>query len=338
MGKVMQASKGQADGKTATALLRSRRACHVPFVLGMDDDELGPDSILWQYAGDTRIAFMGATIGLLQLMHPAIGAGVMEHSDFFGDPYDRVFRSLPAILGAVYDGPTPTPPADGCATSTRRSRASTRRAAATTPSPRRRTGGRTPRSSSWPSRSSTATTTVASPTAEREQLYQEGLVWYRRYGVSDRDVPRHRGRVPGALGPLLRRGPRDERGGRVRAAAAAQADPRPAPAVAASRSRAWCVAARCPASSRCRPASARSAGCPPVVRAALRHPVDPGRPAPARRPRARRPQDLAASSRSRCGGSPGPRTQWKRVPPASVARWPRLDPRSGTAGCRAAHR
>src|SRR3546814_9985004 len=24
---------------------------------------------------------------------------------------------------------------------------------------------------------------------EREQLYQEGLVWYRRYGVSDRDVP-----------------------------------------------------------------------------------------------------------------------------------------------------
>ena len=36
-------------------------------------------------------------------MHPAIGAGVLEHSNFFEDPTDRVFRSLPRILGAVYD-------------------------------------------------------------------------------------------------------------------------------------------------------------------------------------------------------------------------------------------
>jgi uncharacterized protein (DUF2236 family) len=36
--------------------------------------------------GDTRIGFLGASIGLLQLLHPAIGAGVLEHSDFFGDP------------------------------------------------------------------------------------------------------------------------------------------------------------------------------------------------------------------------------------------------------------
>src|SRR5258708_39892082 len=67
--------------------------------------ELGPGSLLWRWAGDTRIAFLGGTIGLLQLMHPAIGAGVLEHSDFFGDPYGRVFRSLPRILGVVYDGP-----------------------------------------------------------------------------------------------------------------------------------------------------------------------------------------------------------------------------------------
>src|SRR2546428_5085792 len=67
--------------------------------------ELGPDSLLWRWAGDSRIAFLGGTIGLLQLMHPAIGAGVLEHSDFFGDPYGRVFRSLPRILGVVYDGP-----------------------------------------------------------------------------------------------------------------------------------------------------------------------------------------------------------------------------------------
>src|SRR6188472_244859 len=65
--------------------------------------DLGPDSLLWRYAGDQRISFVGPTIGILQLMHPAIGAGVLEHSNFFGDPWGRIFRSLPRILGAVYD-------------------------------------------------------------------------------------------------------------------------------------------------------------------------------------------------------------------------------------------
>src|SRR5260370_20829730 len=67
--------------------------------------ELGPSSLLWRWAGDARIGLMGGTIGILQLLHPAIGAGVSEHSDFFRDPFDRIFRSLPRILGVVYDGP-----------------------------------------------------------------------------------------------------------------------------------------------------------------------------------------------------------------------------------------
>ena len=46
--------------------------------------ELGPTSLLWRYAGDTRIAFLGSTIGLLQLMHPAIGAGVLELAEITG--------------------------------------------------------------------------------------------------------------------------------------------------------------------------------------------------------------------------------------------------------------
>ena len=51
-----------------------------------------------------RIAFEGGTAGLLQTMHPAIGQGLIDHSDFFNDPVDRVFRSLPGILGTVYGG------------------------------------------------------------------------------------------------------------------------------------------------------------------------------------------------------------------------------------------
>ncbi|SKW25410.1 Uncharacterized protein conserved in bacteria [Mycobacteroides abscessus subsp. abscessus] len=52
-----------------------------------------------------RIAFTGGTAGLLQTMDPAIGYALIEHSNFFADPVDRVFRSLPPILGTVYDDP-----------------------------------------------------------------------------------------------------------------------------------------------------------------------------------------------------------------------------------------
>ena len=53
---------------------------------------------------ESMLTVLAASVGLLQLMHPSIGAGVLEHSDFFDDPYDRVFRSVPWILGVVYDG------------------------------------------------------------------------------------------------------------------------------------------------------------------------------------------------------------------------------------------
>ncbi len=155
----------------------------------MYHDVLGPGSLLWRYAGDTRIAFMGGTIGLLQLMHPAVGAGVMEHSDFFGDPFDRVFRSLPAILGAVYDGP------EAAATGTWvRDQHTTIRGV---DAQGRRYHALTPETYWW----AHATFQFMAEQvvdryddrrlshAEREQLYQEGLVWYRRYGVSDREVP-----------------------------------------------------------------------------------------------------------------------------------------------------
>lgn len=158
---------------------------------GLSDD-LGPDSLLWQYAGDTRIAFMGATIGLLQLMHPAVGAGVMEHSDFFGDPMGRVFRSLPAILGAVYDGPD--------AVETGRWVRDQHTTIKGVDAAARRYHALDPATFWW----AHATFQFMAEQvvdryddrrltpAEREQLYQEGVTWYRRYGVSDRCVPADR--------------------------------------------------------------------------------------------------------------------------------------------------
>ncbi|HUE06132.1 MAG TPA: oxygenase MpaB family protein [Acidimicrobiales bacterium] len=151
--------------------------------------ELGPETLLWRWAGDTRIAFMGATIGLLQLMHPAIGAGVLEHSDFFGDPYGRVFRSLPRILGAVYDGPD----ADVTGHEVR----DFHRTIKGVDDQGRRYHALDPETFWW---AHATFQYMAEQVAdrfdrhrltpeEREQLYKEGVEWYRRYGVSDRSVP-----------------------------------------------------------------------------------------------------------------------------------------------------
>lgn len=152
-------------------------------------DRLGPESLLWRYAGDTRIAFMGATIGLLQLMHPGVGAGVMQHSDFFNDPYDRVERSLPAILGAVYDGRD--------AVETGRWVRDQHKTITGTDPAGRRYHALDPETYWWAhatfqfmaeqvvDRYDDRRLTVA----DREQLYREGITWYRHYGVSERPVP-----------------------------------------------------------------------------------------------------------------------------------------------------
>lgn len=135
---------------------------------------------------------MGGTIGLLQLMHPAIGAGVLEHSDFFRDPYGRVFRSLPRILGVVYDGPY--------ARTTGRTVRDFHRDIKGVDGQGRSYHALNPETYWW---AHATFQFMAEQVAdrfdrhrlsgdEREQLYQDGVEWYRRYGVSDRVVPADR--------------------------------------------------------------------------------------------------------------------------------------------------
>lgn len=68
-------------------------------------DRLGPDSLSWRYAGDWRTILIGPWVGLVQLALPALGAGVVQHSAFYTEPWDRFLRSIPQIAGVVYDGP-----------------------------------------------------------------------------------------------------------------------------------------------------------------------------------------------------------------------------------------
>ena len=67
---------------------------------------LGPDSLVWRYLGDRRYGLFGRAATTLQVMHPAISAGVAQHSAFFSEPIARAIRSINMIVGTVYDADT----------------------------------------------------------------------------------------------------------------------------------------------------------------------------------------------------------------------------------------
>lgn len=150
--------------------------------------EIGPDSLLWHYAGDWRIGFTGLSAGVLQLMHPAIGAGVAEHSKFFDEPWDRIYRSIPEIIGTVYD---PDPEATGHKVRDYHKDIKGKDEQG------RRYHALNPETYWWAHATfHTMVEDVADrfshrnlSQAEREQLYAETTEWYRRYGLSMRPVP-----------------------------------------------------------------------------------------------------------------------------------------------------
>jgi uncharacterized protein (DUF2236 family) len=152
---------------------------------------LGPGSILWSTAGDPRGLVTGSTAGIMQLMLPGLGAGVTDHSNFFDDPFDRIFRSIPYIWGSIFAADD----AEGD------ERGRTIRDFHPDIKGTDHNGNRyhalDPEVFWW----AHATFTweffrarelyFARPLrrAEQDQLYAETVTWYRRYGVSDRPVP-----------------------------------------------------------------------------------------------------------------------------------------------------
>jgi uncharacterized protein (DUF2236 family) len=93
---------------TATPTTSTRSATPNPrrvgAVAGPAAEPLGPDSLTWKYFGDLRTGMMGVWIGAIQNMYPELGAGVEEHSSLLREPLQRVARSVYPIMGVVYDG------------------------------------------------------------------------------------------------------------------------------------------------------------------------------------------------------------------------------------------
>ena len=66
----------------------------------------GPGSLLYESYGDRAGFLFAPATGLMQLMYPALGKGVEEHSAFYEEPFERLVRSVPQILGMIFDGDT----------------------------------------------------------------------------------------------------------------------------------------------------------------------------------------------------------------------------------------
>lgn len=141
--------------------------------------------LLWKWATDWRMGLTGLSNGILQLMHPGLGAGVIDHSDFFSDPWDRINRSLGPIVASIRDDDT---------------------AHAIKEMHRHITGvdangdkyhALNPEIFWWAHATLYRAAEQAARRfsadgltgAERESMYAEGVIWYQRYGVSDRSVP-----------------------------------------------------------------------------------------------------------------------------------------------------
>ncbi|NLD78430.1 MAG: DUF2236 domain-containing protein [Acidimicrobiales bacterium] len=152
---------------------------------------VGPGSLLWETAGDPRSLLSGTAAGIMQLMLPGLGAGVTDHSDFFNDPFDRIFRSIPLIWGSIFAADDQEGDRRG------------RQIRDFHPDIKgvddkgRKYHALDPDVYWWAHATFTWEFFRARELyflrplsrSDKEQLYAETVTWYRRYGVSERPVP-----------------------------------------------------------------------------------------------------------------------------------------------------
>ena len=150
---------------------------------------LGPDSLTWKYFGDLRTGMMGIWIGAIQNMYPELGAGVEEHSILLREPLQRVARSVYPIMGVVYDGDR--------AAQTGRQIKGYHRTIKGVDATGRRYHALNPETFYWAHATFFMLVIKVAEhfcggltEAEKRQLFDEHVQWYRMYGMSMRPVPK----------------------------------------------------------------------------------------------------------------------------------------------------
>jgi uncharacterized protein (DUF2236 family) len=72
-------------------------------VIRHSDGLFGPESVAWRVHGDVTTMMIGGVAGLLlQMLHPAVLAGVWDHSNFRGDMQGRLRRTARFIALTTY--------------------------------------------------------------------------------------------------------------------------------------------------------------------------------------------------------------------------------------------
>jgi uncharacterized protein (DUF2236 family) len=67
----------------------------------------GPESMMWRINREAVLLGAGPAALLLQIAHPLVAEGVAQHSDYRGDPFGRLRRTLTTTMDLVFgDGPT----------------------------------------------------------------------------------------------------------------------------------------------------------------------------------------------------------------------------------------
>ncbi len=150
----------------------------------------GPDSLTWKYFGDLRTGLLGGVwIGSIQNMYPELGAGVEDHSILLREPLQRVARSVYPIMGVVYDG-------DRAAQTGEQIKSFHHDIKGGVDANGRRYHALNPETFYWAHATffmlivKTAEYFCGGLTeAEKHQLFDEHVQWYRMYGMSMRPVP-----------------------------------------------------------------------------------------------------------------------------------------------------
>ena len=150
---------------------------------------LAPDSLTWQHFGN-RLGGIALSlwVGSMQNMHPQLGAGVEQHSDFFGERLARVARSVYPIFGVVYDGDRAPTTAAEVRDYHRDIKGIDRHG--------RRYHALDPEVFYWAHavffKQTVLNAQVFGPGLsedDKRRLFDEHVQWYRLYGVSERAVP-----------------------------------------------------------------------------------------------------------------------------------------------------
>lgn len=151
-------------------------------------EPLGPSTLTWRYFGDWRGVLLAPWAGAMQNMHPQLGAGVAEHSRFFEERWERLFRSLYPIGGVVYDGPL--------AGETARQVRGYHRAIKGVDAQGRPYHALDPDTFYWAHATFFVLTLLVADRlgpglseADKRRLFDEHVRWWRMYGMSMRPVP-----------------------------------------------------------------------------------------------------------------------------------------------------